>query len=288
MKLLAVGGGSGGHVTPVRAVIAALAATDPKLDVVFVCDTRFAPQSRELMSHAPVPVRVVTIAAGKWRRYHGQSWATRLRDVRTNAANLRDIFLIAVGALQSLWLLYRERPDVVFAKGGFVCVPVGWAAHVLRIPLVIHDSDTKPGLTNRWLSRWADAIATGAPLDNYPYRREISHFVGIPIDSAFHPFGEEEQKAAKDALGISDITKPLLVVTGGGLGAKAINDAAMGMVPELARAGVAVYHIVGKAHYDFMYQHAPKAVDYVIVPFVGSGMDKVLGAACYHTCTTAW
>ena len=105
----------------------------------------------------------------------------------------------------------------MFTKGGFVCLPVGMAARVLRIPLVIHDSDAHPGLTNRILAKWASAIATGAPLKHYPYPESISRYVGIPIATEFAPFTDQQRTEAKRTLGL-DPNRPLVVVTGGRVG----------------------------------------------------------------------
>ena len=153
MKLLAVGGGSGGHVTPVVAVINEIAALQPDVQVTFVCDKAFASQSRGLMQHAAVPVQVRTIAAGKFRRYQHLSVVRQLLMPSIVLANILDIFKILAGICQSLWLVLHVRPDVIFAKGGFVCLPVGIAARCLRVPVVIHDSDARPGLTNRVMAR---------------------------------------------------------------------------------------------------------------------------------------
>ncbi len=200
-------------------------------------------------------------------------------DVRTNLYNIRDIFYIVAGFLQSLWLILRVRPDVVFAKGGYVCLPLGFAAHFLGCKLVIHDSDTRPGLTNRILARFADAIATGSPLENYSYPKAKSSFTGVPIDTAFHPFSASEQRAAKDAIGVVDVDKPLVVVTGGGLGAKSINDAMVRVGRVLIEKGIQVYHIAGKKHYEFVSAHVPDHPHYQVVPFVYKDMVSVLGAA---------
>ena len=67
--------------------------------------------------------------------------------------NLRDGFKVLIGFFQSLFKLLAWRPDVIFIKGGYVCLPVGYAARLLKIPLVLHDSDAHPGLTNRLLSK---------------------------------------------------------------------------------------------------------------------------------------
>lgn len=231
------------------------------------------------MEHADVNVNVRTIASGKLRRYHGVSWYRQLLDIPTVLKNIRDIFLVGVGFVQSLWLLSRQRPDVVFAKGGFVCLPVGMAARVLSIPLVIHDSDSRPGLTNKILSRWAKVICTGAPLENYTYPKERSHYVGVPIEAAFHPYSAKEQQAAKAAIEIVDLTKPLLVVTGGGLGSRAINQAVVKVADRLLDAGMTIFHVTGKKHYQDVKKHAPEHADYHIVPFVYKDMVDVLGAA---------
>ncbi len=193
-------------------------------------------------------------------------------------ANLRDIVKVLIGVMQSLWLLHRFKPDVVFAKGGFVCLPVGIAAHLMRVPIVVHDSDTRPGLTNSVLGRWAAAIATGSPLENYRYKSGISRYVGVPIAEAFRPYSSADQKRAKAALGF-DPERPLVVVTGGGLGAVTINTALLTDAMRLCDDGVQLYHVTGRAHYDEIMMLAPKRDDYKLVPFVYEGMAEVLGAA---------
>ena len=151
MKIVAAGGGSGGHVTPVLAVINELKKHDAELQVVFVTDKKFGSQAAEIMQKAAVPVRTKKIIAGKFRRFHRVSFVKQLLDIPTVLRNIRDFFYTLVGFLQSFWLLIRFKPDVVFTKGGFVCVPLGLVARLMNIPIVIHDSDAHPGLANRIL-----------------------------------------------------------------------------------------------------------------------------------------
>lgn len=170
------------------------------------------------------------------------------------------------------------RPDVVFTKGGYVCLPVGLAARLLRIPLVIHDSDAHPGLTNRVLSRWATAIATGAPLEYYSYPKEISRYIGIPISSEFHVFSHNERQAARQQWGIDQL-RPLIVITGGGLGAKHINDVVVETLHELMELGTVVL-ISGTLQYDELRALTPAAdTRFQLHPFVSDGMVALLGAA---------
>jgi UDP-N-acetylglucosamine--N-acetylmuramyl-(pentapeptide) pyrophosphoryl-undecaprenol N-acetylglucosamine transferase len=229
--------------------------------------------------HYDPSLRVDTILAGKLRRYNNMTiWQQMVHPRTILLPNLRDLLFVAGGFVQSLAKLMSWRPDVVFTKGGFVCLPVGLAARILGIPLVIHDSDAHPGLTNRILARWASAIATGAPLENYAYNPAISRYVGIPISSEFKRLSDTERQAAKVALGV-DPQKPLIVVTGGGLGAKRINDAVALILDDLlARASVIL--ISGASQYDELRALTPEADDrFQLHAFVSKEMAQMLSAA---------
>src|SRR5690606_13554725 len=202
LRVLAVGGGSGGHVTPVVAVIRELKKKQPDAEVRFWCDRNYAPQARSIMGHFDETTPVGTIPAGKARRYHTLPlWRQLLQPFSIVLPNLRDLLLVGIGFIESFLRLIFWRPDVVFTKGGFVCLPVGMAARLLKIPLVIHDSDAHPGLTSRLLARGATAIATGAPLHHYPYPKDKSQYVGIPIAADFRPFLPDERQRLKERLG---------------------------------------------------------------------------------------
>lgn len=231
------------------------------------------------MKHASVAVRITTIPAGKFRRYHGESLVDKLKDVRTIAYNIRDLIFIGLGFVKSVWMLVTDRPDVVFAKGGYVCLPLGLAAALLRIPIVIHDSDARPGLTNKVLARFATKIGTGTPTENYDYDSQKTSYVGVPIQEVFKPFTDEEKNNARHELGVIDTKAPLVVVTGGGLGATSINEAMIRSGQLLIDAGIHIYHVTGKKHYDSVVEKAPDHPHYIIVPFVYKDMHAVLGAA---------
>ncbi|MFZ1488182.1 MAG: UDP-N-acetylglucosamine--N-acetylmuramyl-(pentapeptide) pyrophosphoryl-undecaprenol N-acetylglucosamine transferase [Candidatus Saccharimonas aalborgensis] len=278
MRLLCAGGGSGGHVTPVVVVINELALKYPDVEVVFVCDKAFAAQSRGLMKTAHVPITVKTITAGKLRRYKHLSVMRQLLMPKLVFANVADSVKVLIGFFQSLVLIWRFKPDIVFAKGGFVCLPVGMAARLFGVPIVVHDSDTRPGLTNSVLGRWASAIATGSPTENYRYRREITRYSGVPIDRSFRPYTPQEQQAAKRHLGF-DESLPLVVVTGGGLGATRINTALLQDAEYLVHEGICLYHVTGRAHYEEVKTLAIQDPHYQVVPFVFEGMADILGAA---------
>lgn len=277
-KILLVGGGSGGHVTPTVAVIRELKKLAPKAEVRVWCDRGFAPQARSIVGHFDPSIPVQTLIAGKLRRYHHFTKLQHFTVPWVFWPNVRDFFLVIIGVFQSIARLIMWRPDVVFTKGGFVCLPVGWAAWLLRIPLVIHDSDAHPGLTNRLLAPLATAIATGAPLEYYPYPVAKSSYVGIPVNAEFQPFSDTEQKSAKAELGFSP-NRPLVVVTGGGLGAGRINDAVMFHLPALLEVANVVL-ISGATQYDELRALTPHDDPrFQLYGFVSQDMAKLLGAA---------
>lgn len=210
-------------MTPVVAVLRELKQRHPNAELRFWCDNYFAPQARSIMAEFDASIPVQTVLAGKFRRYHHLTKWQHLTIPSVVFPNIRDLFLVLLGVGQSIFRLIIWRPDVVFAKGGYVCLPVGWAAWILRIPVVIHDSDAHAGLTNRLLAPVASRIATGVPLSHYTYPPEKSVYVGIPVDPKYRIVSDGEQSAAKKALGM-DPSRPLTVITGGGQGSKQIND----------------------------------------------------------------
>lgn len=274
---MSAGGGSGGHVTPAIAVLRELFRHNPELTTYFITDRKFAEQAVSIIDKAPFEVRVKRIFAGKLRRYHKAGFLRQLFDFPTIARNIRDIFLVGIGFLQCVKFLHKVKPDVVFTKGGFVCLPVGLAAHVLRIPLVIHDSDAHPGLTNRILAKYAAVIGTGAPVELYPYPKGRTHYVGIPVGREFKPHTAAQQQAAKAVLGLHDTKKPLLVVTGGGLGARNINRAVVTVASQLLDT-VAILHVTGADNYQETLAAAPEHIDYIIKPFL-PGLGVAFSAA---------
>lgn len=274
-KILAVGGGSGGHVTPVVAVCKELRKVGDD-ELRFWCDKKFGPRARGIFKKFDETIPVEFIMAGKLRRYHGKSMAFHLHP-SILLPNLRDMLLVVGGFLQSVYKLLRWRPDVIFIKGGYVCLPVGYAARFLKIPFVIHDSDAHPGLTNRLLARFAANIGTGAPLEYYNYPAVKATYVGIPVAAEFRPYSEAERRALKEKLGFR-ADRPLVVSTGGGLGAVRINEAMVAAREQLLTEA-SVYLISGHHQFEELQQRVPTQGDWRLDAFVHQGMAEVLAAA---------
>ena len=242
---MVTGGGSGGHITPILAVAHELKRLRPKAHIVYVGQT--GDSLLDVPEQDKNIDRVLSVRAGKFRRYHGEG-LKQLLDVETLFKNLRDAVWVVVGLWQSFWLLGRERPDIIFIKGGFVGVPVGLAAALRGIPYVTHDSDALPGLANRIVARWAKAHAVALPKEvytNYPANKVVT--VGVPVSHNFYPVKAREREQWRKQLGLERAGR-VLFVTGGGNGADRLNRAVIGCAEELLERypDLMIAHIAGR------------------------------------------
>lgn len=239
-----VGGGSGGHVTPLKAVSKEVQRAHPHVQIEVITDRRFFGDAQKIFSDAP-EIHLKKIYSGKLRRYNGKSFLWHITHFPTLFKNIFDILALGIGLIQSFIHILVKRPDVVFAKGGSVSVPVGMMAHLLRVPLVIHDSDTHPGLASRILSRWAQMIATGMPAKYYDYPKEKTVYTGIPVDSRYQTVSKTKQSTHKDEVGF-EINDPLLLITGGGTGAATLNSIVSRVGEGLIERGWQIIQVTGR------------------------------------------
>jgi UDP-N-acetylglucosamine--N-acetylmuramyl-(pentapeptide) pyrophosphoryl-undecaprenol N-acetylglucosamine transferase len=151
------------------------------------------------------------------------------------------IFLV-IGLIQCLWLMARVKPKVVFVKGGYVGLPVGAAAAFWHRPIITHDSDTLPGLTNRIVARWARLMATAYPAEMYTYPSAKVRYVGVPIDAAFKSVTTEQKRVFRERLGMPADAQVVLI-TGGSLGAVRLNQAVAAIAPVLLKIYPKLYLI---------------------------------------------
>jgi len=205
-RILLTGGGSGGHVSPLLAVaeeLKRLAGSEIKLFYI-------GPRDNWNEEFENVEIKVYKIAGAKLRRYF-------------DPRNLIDIPKFFIGFFQALFRLYFLMPDVVFSKGGTGALPVVLAARFYFIPVVIHDSDSIPGLVNRVSSRFAKkifiAFRTAA---NYFPGKEVE-LLGNPIRTSLIVNRPPSTEVAKTRIGLKP-EEPLVVFLGGSQGAVPIND----------------------------------------------------------------
>lgn len=223
----------------------------------------------------------VGISAGKFRRVHGGGFLGVLAQPAILARNLADLFRVARGIWQCLWIIRGFDPDIIFIKGGFVGLPVGLAARLLHRPYVIHESDLEPGLTNRILAPRAAAVAVGFPAEQYRGWKLKSPivFTGSPIRQEYLGYHRLE--------GIIHFKLrpelPVLLVTGGSQGAAGINRAVVKVLPELLKR-CQIIHLTGEneidhVRFELRHQEALKDNRYRVLPFLLHDMGLALAAA---------
>jgi UDP-N-acetylglucosamine--N-acetylmuramyl-(pentapeptide) pyrophosphoryl-undecaprenol N-acetylglucosamine transferase len=229
MKVILTGGGSGGHITPLLAIAHELHRIDPQIIIVFVGlrGDKFS----ELPATDPNISAVFSIRAGKFRRYHTQG-LKQILDMSTLIKNIRDFIFVGIGLVQSWFLLRKIRPDVIFTRGAYVGVPLCAAASRKKIPIITHDSDVLPGLSNRIVSRWASVHAVAMPKQYYKYPLKKTVTVGVPVGYNYQFVTDELKKKFRQEINVEE-DKQLLLVTGGGLGAQKINETVVQAAPKL-------------------------------------------------------
>ena len=181
---------------------------------------------------------------------------SHLIDVKTLLQNFRDFFKVVLGTVAAWKLLRKYRPSVVFSKGGYVVVPVGFAARMLNIPIVTHDSDAAAGLANRIVGRWAKLHATGMPPRYYPYAKESVRFVGTPVDERLKPVDEALQRSLRKQIDLP-LKGQILMVAGGGLGSQKLNELMVQISPKLIEKfpELHIIHFSGSGHQDTVAEH---------------------------------
>lgn len=244
MRIVLTGGGSGGHITPILATAHELKKQVPDCEIIYI-GQRGDDLLDVVESHGAID-HVETVSAGKLRRYANEGWR-QLLDVRSQALNIRDMFRTVAGIGQSVLLLGRLRPDVVFTRGGYVSVPVAFGAKINRIPYITHDSDSTPSLANRLIAPWAVLHAVALPADLYPYEATKTQVVGIPVSHEFQRVSHADKLAFRQQLDLAEY-KHVLLITGGGNGARKLNIAVaenarylLGAFPDLA-----IVHVAGR------------------------------------------
>lgn len=223
-KIIFTGGGSAGHVTLNLALIPVFLEQGWK--VVYIGS--YHGIENDLISKLP-DVKYYPIATGKLRRYF--SWQ-----------NFLDMLKIPVGVLQAIWIVFKEKPNIIFSKGGFVSFPVVLAGKINRCPVIMHESDVTPGLANKMsLPFVSKFFTTFADTVNYVKNKEKVEHIGPVLSDRFKN-GSKEKACAYCEF---DAGKPIIMVIGGSLGAKSLNQAVRNNLPKLLQK-YQIIHICGK------------------------------------------
>ena len=230
-KIVLTGGGTAGHVTPNMALIEYLKQKNYEIAYIGSIDGI----EKGLIEGMKIPY--FGISSGKLRRYF--SWK-----------NFTDPFRVIKGYFQAKKILKEIEPDVVFSKGGFVAVPVVYAAKKRGIPAVIHESDMTPRLANKLCIKKAAKICCN-------FEATLSY---LPAGKAIHtgtPLRKELFEGSREkGLEINGFTNglPVLLIVGGSTGAQRVNEAVRHVMPKLLET-FQVIHICGKGKTDPDFDH---------------------------------
>jgi UDP-N-acetylglucosamine--N-acetylmuramyl-(pentapeptide) pyrophosphoryl-undecaprenol N-acetylglucosamine transferase len=220
-RLVVTGGGTAGHVVPALPIMQAFIDAGTQVDFIG-SGSEF---ERTLV--ADLDATYHGIAAGKLRRYF-------------SLENLLDAFKVLFGMLQAMLLIGRLRPTVVFSKGGFVSFPVAFAAWCWRVPVVAHESDLTPGLANRLAMPFVRSLCTNFPATKpHRFNGELV-YTGTPVRSELLSGDAETGRRLVGA----ESGQPVIVVTGGSLGADRINAVVREAAAALCERAVLV-HVCG-------------------------------------------
>ncbi len=222
---LLAGGGTAGHVNPMLAIADEIRSREPDASILMV-------GTREGLEARLVPER-------------GYELATIARLPFPRRPDMRAVRFISGWrrAVRHVVALIREREvDVVVGVGGYAAAPAYAAARKTNTPLVIHEANARPGLANRLGARWTQFVGVAFPGTPLPHAR----FVGMPLRREIQDLDvASARSAARKKLKLA-LRGPVLVVTGGSLGAQRLNAAIVDALPALARAKIQVLHITGR------------------------------------------
>jgi len=234
MKIVFTGGGTGGHFYPLIAVAEKVYDLSRKKRMLvpqmyYIGPSRYDPkalyQNNIIYKYCP---------AGKMRRD---------KSVISFFKNIFSVFPIFFGIVKAFLLLYSIYPDIVFSKGGYVSFPVLVAARFLRIPVIIHESDSKAGRVTEWSAKFAKYIAISYPIvpkSLEKYQSKIA-YTGSPIRTGVQKRTSEEGKKFFD---IKD-NAPVILILGGSTGSETINNNIIESLPKLIKE-FNIIHQTGK------------------------------------------
>jgi len=262
MKIAFTGGGTGGHFYPIIAVAQKVNKILDEEKIVgaklyYISDS---PYDKEMLFENGLIYEEVS--TGKIRRGP---------DAKGFYKNILDIFKTCFGVVSATFKLFSIYPDVVFGKGGYASFPTIFAARLLRIPVIIHESDAAPGRVNLWAGKFAKKVAVSFKESAHFFPKETVAHTGQPIRTEIeHPATRSE--ALEYYKFESNI--PVILVLGGSQGAELINNTVLDALPELVKR-YQIIHQTGVRNFKAVHERAQvilgndqNKLRYIVLPFL--------------------
>jgi UDP-N-acetylglucosamine--N-acetylmuramyl-(pentapeptide) pyrophosphoryl-undecaprenol N-acetylglucosamine transferase len=268
MKILLTGGGTGGHFYPLIAIAEKLieqAEAEKVIDLKLYYMSDKPYDKRMLFENK---INFVQIPAGKMRIYF-------------SIRNFFDIFKTVTGAFLGMIVMFFIYPDVVISKGGYAAFPAVFAARFLRIPVIVHESDSFPGRLNVWTAKFAQKVAVSWPEAANYLPKEKTALTGQPIRKSIlrgDPNGAHNYYKLDDRI-------PTILILGGSQGSEKINNIVVDILPKLL-SKYQVIHQTGDKNFEevtarakFLLENNPDLSKYKPLKFLNN-LDTRMAAGC--------
>ncbi|EZH67154.1 UDP-diphospho-muramoylpentapeptide beta-N-acetylglucosaminyltransferase [Bacillaceae bacterium JMAK1] len=229
MKVLLTGGGTGGHIYPALALANEIKRQYPDAHFLYI-GTSNGLEANIVPNH-PLPFETIEISGFKRK---------------LSFENVKTIKRFLTGTKRAKSLIRSFQPDVAIGTGGYVAGPVMYAAAKLNVPTIIHEQNSVPGLTNKFLSRYVDRVATCFDEATNYFPKEKTVYTG-------NPRAQEALRAdnvdLQNEYGL-DANIPTVLIVGGSRGARPIHEAFLEALPKLKDKICQFLYVTGDVHYD--------------------------------------
>ncbi len=254
-KVLIAAGGTGGHIFPALAIAARLQRYGVKILYVGNCNSL----EEELAAKAGLDFTAIDVQ----KLYRNFTFS-----------HIKFPFKLVKSIITSKKIIKDFKPDVFVGTGGFVCGPVGYAAHLLKVPIFLQEQNSYPGLTTRILSKFAEKIFLGnAGAEKYLPKQKL-HYSGNPINISV---AEETGKLDFKKTGLS-ADKPKLFLYGGSQGSLILNKAFLPIIDQILNEGIEVIWQIGRYSFEEFYPKVKDKPGVFVFDFTHE-MGKVLNSA---------
>ena len=256
MRILLTGGGTGGHIYPALSMIKAIKEKYPDSTFLYIG----TPDGLESKIVPDAGVDFKSLSVSGIRR-------------SLSLENFKTLYQFVTSIGKAKKYIKEWQPDIVIGTGGYVCAPVVYAAAKLKVKTVIHEQNSLPGVTNKFLARYVDKVLIC-------FHEARKYFKADKVVLTGNPRATEVAKTlkvGKVALSLNQHKKTVLI-SGGSRGARPINDAFTSMVKKYEQSDFQVVFVTGTVHYESICQqienvHELKNVK--VMPFIAD-MPKFL------------
>lgn len=229
MKVIVSGGGTGGHIYPALALIKEVKKREPNAEFLYIGTEKGLENT--LVKREGIPFKTIEITGFKRK---------------LSIENIKTVIRFLKGVTRSKRLIKEFKPDIVIGTGGYVCGPVVYAATKLKIATIVHEQNSVPGLTNKFLSKYVDKVATSFKESHSFFPKDKVVYTGNP--RATEAVLVEEVDRLTN-IGLNKHKKTVLIV-GGSRGARPINDAFLEVLKVASTRDYQFLYVTGEVHYD--------------------------------------